>query len=244
MCFSQSKVSAGGLLAVMRFFFKNDFDVIAVSQRKYTRDATVSHKFAVDQLESMGLIYLAEGHAHDDIVALEMAYTTDGVVVSNDQFVDHMQLSQRFCNLCDRCVSIALEQVNPSDRYTMSCNNHYIAEHIFRFHRRPSLAPGGFNPQPPPLTHGTIAVSIEPTELGVIACSQRDFATDAFFSTPDNIRHEIVKEHRQNWTEDYRDQTISMIDEMLTRIRQVFFLVSSSEAQVEARCAKWVQMKK
>ncbi|KAK6049483.1 hypothetical protein COOONC_13012 [Cooperia oncophora] len=82
----------------MRFFFKNDFDVIAVSQPKYTVDGSAyPHKFAsgckaliispFKQLESMGLIYLAEGHAHDDIVALEMAYTTDGVVVSNDQFV-------------------------------------------------------------------------------------------------------------------------------------------------------------
>ncbi|KAK5972949.1 hypothetical protein GCK32_022082, partial [Trichostrongylus colubriformis] len=68
----------------MRFFFMKDFDVIAVSQRKYTRDATVCHKFAVDQLESMGLIYLAEDHVLDDIVALEMAHRTDGVIISND----------------------------------------------------------------------------------------------------------------------------------------------------------------
>uniref|UniRef100_W6NSW4 Protein ZC477.5 n=1 Tax=Haemonchus contortus TaxID=6289 RepID=W6NSW4_HAECO len=191
----QNKVSAAGLLAVMRYFFKKDFDVIAVSQRKYTRDATVSNKFAVDQLESMGLIYLAEGHTLDDIVALEMAHTTDGVVVSNDQFEDHMQLSQRFSKLCDRCVSIQLEQVKPSERYTMSSNGHYIAEHIFRFHRHPSTVQSGFISQVLPTVH------------------------DAFFSTPDNIRHEIVKEHRQNWTKGYRDQTISIIDELLTRIR-------------------------
>ncbi|VDO29220.1 unnamed protein product [Haemonchus placei] len=192
----QNKVSAAGLLAVMRYFFKKDFDVIAVSQRKYTRDATVSNKFAVDQLESMGLIYLAEGHTLDDIVALEMAHTTDGVVVSNDQFEDHMQLSQRFSKLCHRCVSIQLEQVKPSERYTMSCNGHYIAEHIFRFHRHPSTVQSGFISQVLPTVH------------------------DAFFSTPDNIRHEIVREHRQNWTKGYRDQTISIIDELLTRIRQ------------------------
>ncbi|KAK6029833.1 zinc finger, C3HC4 type [Ostertagia ostertagi] len=226
----QNKVSVAGLLAVMRYFFKNDFDVLAVSQRKYTRDATVSHKFAVDQLETMGLMYLAEGHTLDDVVALEMAYTTDGVVVSNDQFLwvlniefnlffsalvltrDHMQLSQRFCNLGDRCVSIALEQVKPSDRYTMSSNGHYIAEHTFRFHRRPS-SQSSFNFQTSSGPHG------------------------AFFSTPNNIRHEIVKEHRQNWTTDYRDQTISMIDEMLTKIRKQFTVFKARRSQATKKKA-------
>lgn len=37
-------------------------------------------------LEKMGLIYLAESHTLDDVVALEMAYSTDGVVISNDLF--------------------------------------------------------------------------------------------------------------------------------------------------------------
>ncbi|WKY03058.1 hypothetical protein Q1695_016391 [Nippostrongylus brasiliensis] len=187
-----NKVSAGGLLAVMRFFIKNGFDVVAVSQWKYTKDTTVAHKFVVDKLESIGLIYLAEGHALDDIVALEMAHTTDGVVVSNDQFEDHMQHSDRYCYTCERCVSIKLDRVKPSQRFTMSSNGHYIVDHVFEFLRR---------------SHSRVS-------------SATSSLHDAFFSTPDNIRHEIVQEHRANWSPEYRDRTISIIDELLTRIRQ------------------------
>ncbi|WKY03057.1 hypothetical protein Q1695_016391 [Nippostrongylus brasiliensis] len=193
-----NKVSAGGLLAVMRFFIKNGFDVVAVSQWKYTKDTTVAHKFVVDKLESIGLIYLAEGHALDDIVALEMAHTTDGVVVSNDQFEDHMQHSDRYCYTCERCVSIKLDRVKPSQRFTMSSNGHYIVDHVFEFLRR---------------SHSRVS-------------SATSSLHDAFFSTPDNIRHEIVQEHRANWSPEYRDRTISIIDELLTRIRQEISLIA------------------
>ncbi|VDP46230.1 unnamed protein product [Heligmosomoides polygyrus] len=182
------------MLAVMRYFFKHDFDVIAISQWKYTREATVSHRFVVDHLEKMGLIYLAESHTLDDVVALEMAYSTDGVVISNDLFEDHMQFSPRFAHLYDRCISMKLDKVKPSERYTKSLDDHYIAEHIFGFQRR----------RMPSLSSSSVASSLH----------------DVFFSTPDNPRHEIVQEHRESWTPQYRDRIISAIDELLTRIGQ------------------------
>lgn len=177
---------------MMRYFFKHDFDVIAISQWKYTREATVSHRFVVDHLEKMGLIYLAESHTLDDVVALEMAYSTDGVVISNDLFEDHMQFSPRFAHLYDRCISMKLDKVKPSERYTKSLDDHYIAEHIFGFQRR----------RMPSLSSSSVASSLH----------------DVFFSTPDNPRHEIVQEHRESWTPQYRDRIISAIDELLTRI--------------------------
>ncbi|ETN86602.1 hypothetical protein NECAME_05906, partial [Necator americanus] len=89
------KASSSGLLALIRYFIKNDFEVVAVSQRKYTMDTTVTHKFAIEHLEKLGLIHLVDGHEYDDIVALEIAFAADGVIVSNDQFayVDFLCLS-------------------------------------------------------------------------------------------------------------------------------------------------------
>lgn len=40
----------------------------------------------MQRLEKMGLIHLVDGHEYDDIVALEIAFASDGVIVSNDQF--------------------------------------------------------------------------------------------------------------------------------------------------------------
>ncbi|KAL6725500.1 hypothetical protein Aduo_007549 [Ancylostoma duodenale] len=188
------KANSAGLLALMRYFVKNDFDVVAVTQRKYTLDATVTHKFAIERLEKMGLIHLVDGHEYDDIVALEIAFASDGVIVSNDQFTEHMQASNRYLRLMNRCISLELDAVAQTERYTMSSNGHCIAEHTFRFKRK--VFPNTMN--------GLSASSI---------------LHEAFFSTPDNVRHELVEEHRQNWTEDYRSKVLGTIDELLAQIR-------------------------
>uniref|UniRef100_A0A1I7X9E1 RNase_Zc3h12a domain-containing protein n=1 Tax=Heterorhabditis bacteriophora TaxID=37862 RepID=A0A1I7X9E1_HETBA len=80
------RASVTGLLMVLRFFLKNDFDVIAISQHKYTFDGQVTHIFAMKRLMDMGLVVIPDNHCHDDVLALEAAHTTDGVVISNDQF--------------------------------------------------------------------------------------------------------------------------------------------------------------
>ncbi|KHJ98272.1 zinc finger, C3HC4 type [Oesophagostomum dentatum] len=195
--FRSDKANSGGLLALIRYFVKNDFDVIAVSQRKYTFETTVTHKFAVDRLERVGLIHLVDGHEYDDLIALEIAFAADGVIISNDTFSDHLQESARYAPLLSRCISVELDRLSTSEQYTMSSNGHCVAEHTFRFRRR--VIPDNMMDQSP-----------------------SSILHEAFFSTPDNTRHEIVKEHRENWTEDHKNKIISTIDELLAQIRYRF----------------------
>ncbi|KAK6745615.1 hypothetical protein RB195_011998 [Necator americanus] len=194
--FQTRKASSSGLLALIRYFIKNDFEVVAVSQRKYTMDTTVTHKFAIEHLEKLGLIHLVDGHEYDDIVALEIAFAADGVIVSNDQFADHMQSSGRYRHLLKRCISVDLDRVGETERYTMSSNGHCVAEHTFRFKRR--LVP-----------------------QAMVKLDSKSILHEAFFSTPDNVRHEIVEEHRENWTEDYRNELVATIDELMAQIRSI-----------------------
>ncbi|KJH48313.1 hypothetical protein DICVIV_05554 [Dictyocaulus viviparus] len=186
------KFGVTALLAIMKYFLKNDFDVIAVSQRKYSLSATVYNECIFWQLEETGLIYMAQNHVHDDIVALEIAYATDGVIVSNDQFRDHLLFCPRLKNIINRCISINFTNRGKPEQSA-------ISEAIY-----------GCNEQ---------NFSFIPRRDSSSLYVQLVFCTDSFFSTENNIRHEIVKEHRQNWTVEYRDKTIGLIDDIIKTIR-------------------------
>ncbi|VDK79675.1 unnamed protein product [Cylicostephanus goldi] len=107
-----------------------------------------------------------------------------------------MQSSDRYLRLLERCISVETVRVAPDQRYTMSLNGHCLAEHTFGFRRR-----------------NVPKALVDQNSVNTLH--------DAFFSTPDNRRHEIVMEHRENWTEDHRDKIIATIDELLAQIRSI-----------------------
>ncbi|KAK6745614.1 hypothetical protein RB195_011998 [Necator americanus] len=116
--------------------------------------------------------------------------------ITKTDFQDHMQSSGRYRHLLKRCISVDLDRVGETERYTMSSNGHCVAEHTFRFKRR--LVP-----------------------QAMVKLDSKSILHEAFFSTPDNVRHEIVEEHRENWTEDYRNELVATIDELMAQIRSI-----------------------
>ncbi|KAJ1371193.1 hypothetical protein KIN20_033096 [Parelaphostrongylus tenuis] len=78
---------------------------------RYGVKCSETNKRAINKLEEMGMACLTDAHIHDDIAMLEMALTTDGVVVSNDKFRDHMKFSPRFKKVIDRSVSVKISEI-------------------------------------------------------------------------------------------------------------------------------------
>ncbi|CAJ0564020.1 unnamed protein product, partial [Mesorhabditis spiculigera] len=82
------------LLAVIRYFLRNDFNVITVLQPKYTRPRHVRNEFICKPLERLGLLVIPPKPVYDDLLLLRMAVDLDGVVCSHDNFGQEYELSK------------------------------------------------------------------------------------------------------------------------------------------------------
>lgn len=187
--FSSKDVSITGLLVMMRYFIKNDFDVVALISSKYSYKRVLSHSYQrIKELEDIDLVCVVEENTLDDLVLLEAAKIAEGVVLSKDHFKDHYTSGDRYMSLVTgNSAIIDFKQVSSEYRHKMSTNGHYVAYHTAHLPSR-----------------------------------------DMLFSTPKSIRHELVEEYRENWSESRKKMMVEKIDSILLEIRKIENVPSQS----------------
>ncbi|CAB3401236.1 unnamed protein product [Caenorhabditis bovis] len=75
-----------GLVSLLRYFYKNDFEAFAIISPKYLNSNVTNCKTAINKLVDCSLCIVTHQSNLDDIVALEFAAVTNGVVVTSDNF--------------------------------------------------------------------------------------------------------------------------------------------------------------
>ncbi|KAF8357040.1 rde-8 [Pristionchus pacificus] len=87
-------LNISSLLAWIRFFLVNDFEVVTVLPQRYLRKTLVLHTDILKTLNHCGLLFVPHslGHISDDYIVLELARECEGVVLSVDQYRDQCRL--------------------------------------------------------------------------------------------------------------------------------------------------------
>ncbi|CAI5446455.1 unnamed protein product [Caenorhabditis angaria] len=121
------------LLAVCRYFVAYNFEVICVISQKYYMANTTNYKTAIDELVEMKICVVANQTNLDDCLALEVAATLNGVVVTSDLFRDH-QNTHRYQNMVEmHRLGIEWKDVQDAEKFTRTRDGHFVANKLFDF---------------------------------------------------------------------------------------------------------------
>ncbi|CAI5449041.1 unnamed protein product [Caenorhabditis angaria] len=128
------------LLAVMRYFVKNDYEVKVVILAAYRE--TVNFRYGLHKLIENNLCFLVYDDFHDDKITLDLALNTNGIALSNDSYRDHEKSSEiERDSIAMNWLGIKFTDIPTTSKFSFGTDGDFIAGKLFNFlsHRRTIL---------------------------------------------------------------------------------------------------------
>ncbi|GMT17301.1 hypothetical protein PFISCL1PPCAC_8598, partial [Pristionchus fissidentatus] len=175
------------ILAWIRFFLVNDFEVLTVLPQRYLRPTLMLHAEILKYLNQRGLLFVPNSldAVSDDYIVLDLAAQAEGIVLSVDQYRDH-------CRSFPEVERAArLQRVSPLFKpalleddewfHLTADGRHWLAYHTIAFEEQAGMGEEEWRGK--------------------------------FFSTPaSNLRHDLAVEQRRRWSERRRAGMMEAID--------------------------------
>ncbi|CAI4229061.1 unnamed protein product [Auanema sp. JU1783] len=122
-----------GLISLTRYFVKNDFEVCIVLSTGYINGKNIEHSaHLMKPLIRARVVHVVQRNIIDDVIMLELAKRTGGVVLSQDLYRDHLE-NPKYNTVKDNTLRLDRQSVKINERHMLTKNGHYVANHYFIF---------------------------------------------------------------------------------------------------------------